>query len=165
MALDSAGVLYAALEAGEVFYSTDKGLSFIPYSQGLPGTELFAIYYSYSNNALFLGTDKGVFKRSPVDLTSIQETHQELPDTYHLSNYPNPFNASTVLNFTLPENEFVRMNLFNSIGEMITEITNKEFESGKHTITFNAAKLSTGVYYCRMVAGKFNKTIKLVLIK
>jgi photosystem II stability/assembly factor-like uncharacterized protein len=164
IAIDSSNVLYAATPT-EIYYSSDMGLSYTAFSEGLPQVKTLSIFYSHSNNKLLLGTDKGVFKRTPPDVTSIKDAGTEIPTHFSLTSYPNPFNSSTMINFSLPERSAVKMSLYNSLGEKVTELLNREFAAGNQSVSLNATELSTGIYFCRIEAGKFSNTIKLVLIK
>ena len=89
-----------------------------------------------------------------------------LPKTYELSNnYPNPFNPSTTIRFSLPEKQNVKITVFNTLGQKVAEILNGEMEAGVHEINFNASNLTSGIYIYTMNAGKFTQTKKMMLIK
>jgi hypothetical protein len=80
-------------------------------------------------------------------------------------NYPNPFNPSTTISFSLPQTGNVKLTLFDALGRNVQEIANKEFSSGDHSINFNAANLTSGVYFYRIEAGSFVQSKKMVLLK
>ncbi len=80
-------------------------------------------------------------------------------------NYPNPFNPTTTISFGLPQETNVSIKIYNALGEEIAEILNKNLKAGKHSVDFNAKNLSSGTYFCRMKAGKFTKTTKMLLLK
>ena len=79
--------------------------------------------------------------------------------------FPNPFNSETVIAFTLPEASQVNLNVFDLQGRIAGELANGLFTAGTHERTFNAAELSSGVYFVRLSAGVYNHTEKLILIK
>ncbi len=85
---------------------------------------------------------------------SQHEGEINLPATAQLSyNYPNPFNPSTKIAFTLPVDAQVTLKVYDEIGrEVITLIDNTQYVSGKHEITFNANNLATGIYFYRINA-------------
>lgn len=88
------------------------------------------------------------------------------PSKYVLEqNFPNPFNPSTIIKFSLPEKTNVSIKLFNSLGQEISEIVNNEFDAGVHQIEFNSTNLTSGVYYYKMETGKFSQIRKMVVIK
>ncbi|MBL1212069.1 MAG: T9SS type A sorting domain-containing protein [Ignavibacteriae bacterium] len=164
LAVDSSGTLYAALK-NTVYYSNDLGETFTPFNEGIPQVNISTIFYSHKNNTLFLGTELGAFTRNAPDLTSIKNAELELPQEYKLTVYPNPFNNSAKINFSLTEKSNVKIFLYNTLGEKLLELTNSIYESGEHSVPINGSSLSSGVYLCQIHTEKFNKTIKLVLLK
>ncbi|MDP4117473.1 MAG: T9SS type A sorting domain-containing protein, partial [Bacteroidota bacterium] len=89
-----------------------------------------------------------------------------LPKTYELSNnYPNPFNPSTKIKFSLPESKIVNLSVYNVLGEKVATLINGQMEAGMHEVNFNAANLTSGVYIYKIEAGKFTQTKKMMLIK
>lgn len=90
----------------------------------------------------------------------------ELPTTYSLAqNYPNPFNPTTQINFTLPVSGKVVLEVFDITGKSVATLVDAEMQSGIHTYEFNAADLSSGVYFFRLRANQFIATRKFVLMK
>ena len=89
-----------------------------------------------------------------------------VPYEYSLEqNYPNPFNPSTTLKFSLPEDNVVSIEIFNTIGEKVFTLLNEYRQAGSYKINFNADNLSSGIYFSRIKAGSFIKTIKMNLLK
>jgi hypothetical protein len=89
-----------------------------------------------------------------------------LPVQYYLAqNYPNPFNPSTVISFSIPVRERVELKIFNSLGQEVAALINKELEAGIHRIEFNAASYASGVYFYRLKTDNFVQTKKLLLLK
>lgn len=80
-------------------------------------------------------------------------------------NYPNPFNPSTVINYQIPTSEFVSLKIFNVIGKEVATLINKVQPAGEYSITFDADNLPSGLYLYRLEAGKYSKTMKMMLIK
>ncbi|HPN37286.1 MAG TPA: T9SS type A sorting domain-containing protein, partial [Melioribacteraceae bacterium] len=80
-------------------------------------------------------------------------------------NYPNPFNPSTIISFTLPNKEFVKLSIFNIIGEEVATLINNELEAGWYRHEFNASSLSSGIYFYTLQAGKFSETKKMILVR
>ena len=101
----------------------------------------------------------------PSNITGI-ESGNEVPLDFSLEqNYPNPFNPTTTINFNVPTNQQVKINIYNAIGELVTELVNKEYSAGNHSVEFNAANLPSGVYIYRMEAQSFTATHKMMLMK
>ena len=88
------------------------------------------------------------------------------PIAYKLDqNYPNPFNPSTIISFTLPEDGFTRLTVFNSLGQEVKSLVNKNLEAGYHQFNFSGDNLTSGVYYYKLEAGKFVQINKMMLLK
>ena len=106
---------------------------------------------------------KGVYSASLV--TSVEDG-TSTPVNFALSqNYPNPFNPSTTISFSIPAASRVKLTLFDALGREVTQITNKDFSAGNHSINFNAANLTSGVYFYRIEAGSFVQSKKMILLK
>jgi hypothetical protein len=98
--------------------------------------------------------------------TNIKEIFGLLPMEFSLmQNYPNPFNPSTSISFNLPENSFVSLKIYNSLGQEIAELAGKDYTVGNHTIKFNPVDFASGVYFYTMRAGKNTFTRKMILTK
>jgi hypothetical protein len=96
----------------------------------------------------------------------IYQTTSDIPEDYSLSqNYPNPFNPSTDISFSLPIRSFVSLKIFDLIGREVATIISEELSAGNHSRQWNAANMSSGVYFCRLQAGAFAQIKKLVLLK
>jgi hypothetical protein len=86
--------------------------------------------------------------------------------SFNLSqNYPNPFNPSTVISYQLPKDSKVSLKVFNMLGQEVMTLVNANMEAGTHTVTFDAGKLSSGVYLYKLDAGSFSVSKKMILTK
>ena len=83
-----------------------------------------------------------------------------------LSNYPNPFNPSTVVSYELSENGFVSLKIYDIMGREVATLVNENQLSGSHSVNFNAGDLSNGVYYYSvLVNGVISQTRSMILLK
>lgn len=80
-------------------------------------------------------------------------------------NYPNPFNPTTSISYSLPQNEFVTLKVYDVIGNEVATLVNTLQESGKHVVNFNASNLSSGIYFYKLTAGSFSQINKMLLVK
>ena len=91
---------------------------------------------------------------------------QNLPKTFSLSqNFPNPFNPSTTIRFGLPDPSYVSLILYNTQGQVVRQLIDGNWAAGLHEVRLDGSRLATGVYYCRLLAGNFVATTKLILLK
>jgi hypothetical protein len=82
-----------------------------------------------------------------------------------LSNFPNPFNPTTTIHFSIKETGFVNIRVFDLIGQQVAELVNEEKQAGSYKAEFNAASLPSGVYIYKIQAGSFVTSKKMVLLK
>ena len=80
-------------------------------------------------------------------------------------NYPNPFNPETSIRFDLIENSLVTLMVYNVAGQEVATLVNGNLNAGSHTVNFDGANLTSGVYLYRLTAGEFTSTMKMVLMK
>lgn len=98
--------------------------------------------------------------------TSIEDRQMKVTNFQLFQNFPNPFNASTNLTFSLRESGFVRLKIYNSLGEEIKNLLEGYFESGKiYSLMFEAGDLPSGVYFARLSQNRNFQTIKMILLK
>lgn len=101
----------------------------------------------------------------PYTMTSVQQI-SGIADDYRLSqNYPNPFNPETRIDFGIPKSGYVSLKVFNSLGQEVKELVNKELSTGSYSVNFDGAGLGTGVYYYMLVTNGFTETKKMLLVK
>jgi hypothetical protein len=79
--------------------------------------------------------------------------------------FPNPFNLTTVLWFDLPRPGLVKVDLYNALGQLIGMLVEERFESGRYQRELNARGLSSGIFFCRVQAGGYQKVVKILVIK
>ena len=90
----------------------------------------------------------------------------ELPQEYSLSSaFPNPFNPSTTLNFSLPLESDVQIIVYDLQGREVVSLADGKMDVGFHTVVWNADRYSSGVYFVKMVAGEYISNQKLMLVK
>jgi hypothetical protein len=88
------------------------------------------------------------------------------PQTYSLEqNFPNPFNPSTTIRFSVPEQGLVTLKVFNLLGEEVTTLINSELANGSYEVDFQATNFSSGIYFYTLKAGNFITTKKMILLK
>lgn len=116
---------------------------------------------TWTNNAVKTDQEKDPY----TSLTIVKAVSLE-PTTYSLSqNYPNPFNPSTTINFSIQKAGMVTLKIYNMLGQELTSIVNQDLKAGSYSYTFDASKLSSGVYFYSLNTGSFSQVKKMMLLK
>lgn len=107
----------------------------------------------------------GVFNVSSL-YTSIDEDPDDLPKTFQVyPAFPNPFNPTTTIRFDLPKSSDVKMELYDTLGRLVARITDMVYVAGTHTVTIDASRLGSGVYFLRTQSVFGVQSQKVTLIK
>ncbi len=123
---------------------------------------------SYNNIAYPIPAD-GWYKMKYEEPVGVDE--ENIPSEYSLSqNFPNPFNPSTIITYSLADEAFVELEVFDILGNSVACLVNGKQAAGEYSIDFNGDELSSGVYLCKFSAlngtdDKFSKTVKMILLK
>ena len=103
--------------------------------------------------------------KSSFSLTGVKNI-TTMPNTFGLSqNYPNPFNPTTNIEFSTPEAGNYILKVYNIIGQEVATLVSGQMESGTHKVTFDAGRLSSGMYIYRLSGNNMQMTKKMILIK
>lgn len=98
--------------------------------------------------------------------TSVEEYGNTLPDDYVLhQNFPNPFNPSTTIRFSIIETDPVTLKIYNSIGQEVAELVNAVLPAGSYTVNWNAENISSGIYFYTLTTNSFKDTKKMILLR
>lgn len=117
-------------------------------------------------NDLAFSYDMASVKYNGGGLNSLNITSGNIPENFGLhQNYPNPFNPSTKITFDIAENSNVTISIYDITGKLVSQVFNRDLNAGSYEINFNAAALSSGVYFYTISAGSFRETKKMTLIK
>ena len=105
-------------------------------------------------------------------LVGVQNTQNTVPDKFELSqNFPNPFNPSTDINYSLPKSSDVSLIVYDILGNEIRTLVNEANKnSGSYSVMWDGTndagmKVSSGVYYYKLTASVFSNTMRMVLVK
>jgi len=96
----------------------------------------------------------------------IDHSAKEIPSQFALAqNFPNPFNPTTMLSYSLPADVHVTLNVYDVLGREVARLVDEFQSAGYKSVEFDAGKLPSGVYYYRLTAGTFNDIKKMLLTK
>ena len=114
------------------------------------------------NRTLFITAGSSVYKVRPL-VSAVGDQGSILPTEPKLfQNYPNPFNPSTMISFDLLSPEIVTLKIYNSIGEEIETLVQGKLQAGQHEIHWSANNLTSGIYFCSLIAGSFHDSKKMI---
>jgi len=100
-------------------------------------------------------------------VTSVDGDNSEIPKNFRLEqNYPNPFNPTTTIKYQIPELSFVKLKVFDVLGNEVASLVNEELNAGTYEVIFDAVELSSGFYFYQLQAGGgFTETNKMLLLR
>jgi len=125
--------------------------------------------YSFYDNPPLKG--KIIYRLKQIDTNGAFEYSDEVELIFQTNkielyqNYPNPFNPSTIISFSLPKTTQVKIIVYNSLGQEVEKLVDKEMEGGFHGINFDGYGYSTGLYIYSLETQNYTKTMKMFLIK
>jgi len=146
-----------------------QGWEQVGYAAGF-GTTTEPKAYSFIDSKLETGSYTYRLKQIDFDGTfeysNEINVEVEIPLQYALEqNYPNPFNPSTKINYSIPEDGFVKLAVYNLLGEEVAAIVNAFQKADRYEVNFNASGLSSGVYVYKIESANYTASKKLVLMK
>ena len=150
----------------KMLISTNQGESWTNVNnQGITAPYIFTL--QTLGNFVYLGTYGGSVCRRPISqVIGINQISTKIPESIYLSqNYPNPFNPTTNIEFSLPENSFVKLKVFDITGKEVAELVNENLTPGSFRYEFNAKNLPSGLYFYKLETEKFSETKKMIILK
>jgi aminopeptidase N len=115
-------------------------------------------------NSVEIDPDEWIL-RDVEQVTDVMETQEKLFAFNLGTNYPNPFNPSTTISFSIPARASTTLVVYDILGNEITTLINEEREGGNYTISFDASDLTSGIYFYRLTSGGISQSRKMLLIK
>ncbi|MBK8551010.1 MAG: T9SS type A sorting domain-containing protein [Ignavibacteria bacterium] len=138
---------------------TGKGTSTVGHSYTFTDKNLSSGNYNYRLKQIDFNGNFEYFNLS-------NEVNVGVPANFELSqNYPNPFNPTTKIKYQLPNDGSVNISVFDNAGKEVATLVNEFKSAGYYAINFNAASLSSGVYFYKISSGNFSSVKKMMLLK
>jgi hypothetical protein len=101
-----------------------------------------------------------------IIIVSVSNSEVSNPNEYFLhQNYPNPFNPGTKIAFTIPVKTFIDLSVYDVAGNEIRNIVRSDLAEGNYVFDFDGADFPSGIYFCRLFAGDFSSSRKMLLVK
>ncbi len=124
--------------------------------------------YSYSKSSYSFNLET---RRMDFESSIDRVKNSEIPSEYRLEqNYPNPFNPSTIIEYYIPKAGNLKLEIYNSLGQLVNVLVEADQNKGKYQITWNGKDsqgntLSSGVYFYRLKTNEYSYTNKMLLLK
>ncbi len=158
-----------------LYKSEDGGISWSLITEGEPGQKGVLDLQLVNNNNIdvlyFATVGSGVYKYTN-EIVSIQDSEEiQYPTSFSLcENYPNPFNPTTTISFSIPKESNVEISIYNIKGQKVKEIVSDQLASGEHSVVWdgrdeNGKPVSSGIYFYKLKAGGFREVRKMILMK
>ncbi|MFC1607928.1 two-component regulator propeller domain-containing protein [Candidatus Latescibacterota bacterium] len=166
---DSNNTKWIGTDAGTVRFDGETWTVFNTQNSGLCNDTVNAIAVE-ENNTIWFGTDNGIsrYTGEVIEPSAVDNaTPQPLP---LIQTYPNPFNPTTAVEFTLPQSGQVTVTVYNMAGQAVRELAGDFMTAGNHRLVWDGRdssgnNVSAGVYFARLKAGVVDATAKMVLVK
>ena len=162
----------------KIEYSTDNGnewLTVVPARLAILGSYNWTIPNTPSTQCLVRISDLDSAAINDVsddiflieDPISVKDKKSGIPEEYNLNQcYPNPFNPSTVIGFSLPENvSNVTLTIYNILGDKVTELVNTSLTAGYYTCNWDAKNMAAGIYIYELRTKNYAAVKKMLLVK
>ena len=138
---------------------------FAAYVGVYPSTIIDSSYFYFGKQGSVAG-EMGDWSGNDLSLEKADATGLDLPSAYALSqNYPNPFNATTVINYQLPADSHVKLEVYNLFGQKVATLADERQQAGYRSVSWEASGVSSGLYFYKLTAGDFTETKRMMLVK
>jgi photosystem II stability/assembly factor-like uncharacterized protein len=151
-------------EQGFFLFTSDSGENWT-IANPLDSTRVVRVCFPDSTHGYGIGPYGTIVKYVYQDPVNIEADENSIPNFYLQQNYPNPFNPTTTIKYSIPEEGFVKLAVYNMLGEEIATIVHTIQKAGRYEVNFNASGLASGVYVYRIEAANYTASRKLILMK
>jgi len=159
-----------ALSDLKIVRTTDGGKTWQDSSYIIPSNQIPVSLACNYENDLFVGSHGGGFfatiNSKLITGTENNYVRTDVPHQYLLSqNYPNPFNPTTVINYSVPKQSNIKLTIYDALGREVANLVDEEKSVGNYMAEFDAANLSSGIYFYQLRAGEFVQMKKMILLR
>jgi hypothetical protein len=142
--------VYASGSGDKCFFSSDQGNTWIDITSNLELTRIQEISFD-KNERVYFATDESIWRINPDSTTAVSDHRISFSDFQLNQNYPNPFNPSTKISYTLKDEGYVKLLIYDIKGELLSTLVNEKQQQGSYEVDFTLpGNISTGVYIYRL---------------
>lgn len=149
-----------------IYFSKDEGVNWLNPSKGLENLNVISV--AANNSFAFALTADGNVSRRPLAeiYVDVNVNKNNIPGNYDLlQNFPNPFNPSTTIKYSIPKSSFVSLKILDILGKEIQTIVNEEKQPGNYEVKFDGSNLASGIYLYQLKVADFVETKKMILLR
>jgi len=162
-------LVFVGLTSNKIYLSKDNGTNWQDFSAGLDiNQETYYTRFAMGGDKVFASfLHNSLWYCDLSEITDVKKSNGRLPQRYHLNqNFPNPFNSTTTISYTLPESDFVILKVYDMIGRELQTLVNAFQQADFYNVYFNADEIPNGIYLYQLRAGnEFLETKKMMLIR
>ncbi len=148
---------------GRLFKSTNGGYNWI--NQNLATAYQRAIVFIDDYTGWTCGGGGRILHTNTGGVTTLSDNNKNIPEEYVLEqNFPNPFNAGTIIDYSLSRNAFIELSIFNIAGKRINTLVNKTQNPGNYKVIFKSGDLPSGIYFYRLLINNSKQITKKMII-
>ncbi|MBK8552212.1 MAG: T9SS type A sorting domain-containing protein [Ignavibacteria bacterium] len=123
------------------------------------------LYVVHRRTAQSLGNDKLLIRKDTTTV-GINFNNNISPDNFELKqNYPNPFNPVTVISYSLIENRFTTLKVYDAMGNEVASLINEAQSAGNYSVNWDAVNHPSGIYFCKLTSGNYEQVKTMILLK
>lgn len=153
------------LNSTNVIKTTNSGMTWFALQNSF-GSTLKSVCFVNDLTGWAVGENGVIVKTTTGGITSVNSVGSEIPDRFYLSqNFPNPFNPTTTIRFDINTSGNVSLKIYDVLGREVAVLANEYLRSGSYERVFEAGNLSSGVYFYKLKAGEFEKTLRMVVVR
>jgi len=159
----------------QIIKTSDGGTNWINITNTPISPSSFnGVYFVNDSIGWLVGMGGTIIKTVTGGVTSVNSISSEVPTSFSLGqNYPNPFNPLTIIRFNIPErflpgarrNDRVVLKVFDVMGREVETLVNERLQAGSYEVTFDGSRLTSGVYFYRMVTEGYVETRRMIILK
>ena len=151
-------------ENGNIYNTTNSGFTW--HQMNSNTSNKITNFYLLEDNSAWAVGKFGTILYDPSIPVSIEPNDISIPDGFILKqNFPNPFNPSTQIEFSLPIDDFVNITVYNTIGQVVDIATSSYHTTGNYKVEWNGSELPSGIYFYQLRTSTFTKSMKMLLVK
>jgi photosystem II stability/assembly factor-like uncharacterized protein len=162
--INKKGEIFASGSSNHFYSSTDNGNTWKDILGNMKLCTIRDIKFDF-NDSMYIATDESVWRSNPDSTVGIKDKSL-IVQQYKLSqNYPNPFNPNTRIDYSIKDEGFVKIEIYDILGRKVETLINEEKQPGNYSVNFNGTSLTSGVYFYKLEINNYVSVKKMIFLK